>query len=106
MKKHGPPVTYALFPDEGHGFARPENNIAFVAIAEAFLSAHLGGVYLPVAKEELAASSMNIMDGREASRVCSLTVAICNSTIWHSSHRRAASAESGIDVEHLAATSI
>ncbi|HEX7699196.1 MAG TPA: S9 family peptidase, partial [Kofleriaceae bacterium] len=43
MKQHGLPVTYALFPDEGHGFARPENNIAFFAAAEAFLSAHLGG---------------------------------------------------------------
>jgi hypothetical protein len=28
MKKHGLPVSYALFPDEGHGFARPENTIA------------------------------------------------------------------------------
>ncbi|HET9361734.1 MAG TPA: S9 family peptidase, partial [Vicinamibacterales bacterium] len=37
------PVTYALFPDEGHGFARPENNVAFMAIAEAFLARHLGG---------------------------------------------------------------
>jgi hypothetical protein len=36
-------VTYVLFPDEGHGFARPENNIAFMAITEAFLAKHLGG---------------------------------------------------------------
>ena len=34
------PVTYVLFPDEGHGFARPVNNIAFQAVAENFL----GGV--------------------------------------------------------------
>lgn len=63
MTKHGLPVTYALFPDEGHGFARPENNIAFFGIAEAFLSAHLGGSYLPLTKEELAASSMVIKTG-------------------------------------------
>ncbi|MEY3138593.1 MAG: hypothetical protein RL580_2325, partial [Pseudomonadota bacterium] len=31
MKSKGIPVTYVLFPDEGHGFARPENNIAFNA---------------------------------------------------------------------------
>ena len=31
------PVTYVLFPDEGHGFARPENSIAFTAVAEQFL---------------------------------------------------------------------
>jgi dienelactone hydrolase len=63
MEKHGLPVTYALFPDEGHGFARPENNIAFFGIAEAFLSAHLGGSYLPLTKEELAASSMVLKTG-------------------------------------------
>jgi dienelactone hydrolase len=27
------PVTYVVFPDEGHGFARPQNNIAFNAVA-------------------------------------------------------------------------
>jgi dipeptidyl aminopeptidase/acylaminoacyl peptidase len=64
MKKHGLPVTYALFPDEGHGFARPENNIAFFAVTEAFLSAHLGGVYLPITKAELDASSMQIKEGK------------------------------------------
>ncbi len=63
MKQHGLPVTYALFPDEGHGFARPENNIAFFGVAEAFLSAHLGGYYLPLTKEEVSASSMQIKDG-------------------------------------------
>lgn len=39
------PVTYVLFPDEGHGFARPENSGAFNAVAEAFLAKHLGGRY-------------------------------------------------------------
>jgi dipeptidyl aminopeptidase/acylaminoacyl peptidase len=39
------PVTYALFPDEGHGFARPENRLAFYAITEAFFARHLGGRY-------------------------------------------------------------
>jgi dipeptidyl aminopeptidase/acylaminoacyl peptidase len=39
------PVTYVLYPDEGHGFARPENNLSFYAIAEAFLAKHLGGCY-------------------------------------------------------------
>ena len=43
MKAKGIPVTYVVFPDEGHGFYRPENNIAFHAIAEAFLARHLGG---------------------------------------------------------------
>ncbi len=58
------PVTYALFPDEGHGFARPENSIAYIGLAEAFLSAHLGGSYAPLSAEELAASSLQIKAGK------------------------------------------
>ena len=65
MQKHRLPVTYALFPDEGHGFARPENNVAFFAISEAFLSAHLGGFYQPITKDELSVSSMQIKFGKE-----------------------------------------
>ena len=39
------PVTYVLYPDEGHGFARPENRLSFYAVSEAFLAEHLGGRY-------------------------------------------------------------
>jgi dipeptidyl aminopeptidase/acylaminoacyl peptidase len=42
------PVTYVLFPDEGHGFARPANNIAFNAVAEQFLAKNLGGRAEPI----------------------------------------------------------
>jgi dipeptidyl aminopeptidase/acylaminoacyl peptidase len=45
MQEHKIPVTYVLFPDEGHGFARPPNNLAFFAISEAFLARNLGGRY-------------------------------------------------------------
>jgi dipeptidyl aminopeptidase/acylaminoacyl peptidase len=45
MTEKNIPVTYVLFPDEGHGFARPENRLAFYAITEAFLARHLGGRY-------------------------------------------------------------
>ena len=34
---------YMLFPDEGHGFAKPENRMIFYAAAERFLARHLGG---------------------------------------------------------------
>jgi dipeptidyl aminopeptidase/acylaminoacyl peptidase len=37
------PVTYVLYADEGHGFARPENRVSFYAISEGFLSKCLGG---------------------------------------------------------------
>jgi dipeptidyl aminopeptidase/acylaminoacyl peptidase len=43
MKKAGKEVEYLLFPDEGHGFARPENRLKFYAAAEKFLARHLGG---------------------------------------------------------------
>lgn len=36
---------YLLFPDEGHGFAKPENRMIFYRVAEKFLSRHLGGRY-------------------------------------------------------------
>jgi dipeptidyl aminopeptidase/acylaminoacyl peptidase len=48
MKERKIPVTYLLFQDEGHGFARPENRFAFFAVAEAFLAQHLGGWYEPI----------------------------------------------------------
>jgi dipeptidyl aminopeptidase/acylaminoacyl peptidase/uncharacterized membrane protein YeiB len=44
LDARGVPVTYALFPDEGHGFARAENRTALNAIAEGFLGQCLGGV--------------------------------------------------------------
>ncbi len=42
------PVTYVLYPDEGHGFARPANRISFNAVAEQFLAKHLGGRAEPI----------------------------------------------------------
>ncbi len=43
LKKRGVPVEYIVFPDEGHGFQRPENRIKFWTACEAFLAKHLGG---------------------------------------------------------------
>ena len=48
MQSKGIPVTYVLFPDEGHGFARPENNIAFNAVTENFLAGCLKGRAEPI----------------------------------------------------------
>ncbi len=39
------PVEYINFPDEGHGFAKPQNNMAFIAVMEKFLAKHIGGRY-------------------------------------------------------------
>ncbi len=43
LQERGIDHEYLLFPDEGHGFARPENRLKFYAAAEAFLAKHLGG---------------------------------------------------------------
>ncbi len=41
LRAKGKPVEYLLYPDEGHGFAKPANRLAFYAAAEAFLAKHL-----------------------------------------------------------------
>jgi dipeptidyl aminopeptidase/acylaminoacyl peptidase len=48
MRKAGKPVEYVVYPDEGHGFARPENRLQFIAIMEQYLAKHLGGRAEPV----------------------------------------------------------
>ncbi|HEY3227781.1 MAG TPA: S9 family peptidase [Roseiflexaceae bacterium] len=56
------PVTYLLYPDEGHGFARPENSLSFNAIAEAFLAKCLGGRCEPIGGD-FANSSLRVLSG-------------------------------------------
>ncbi len=63
MTAKGLPVTYVLFPDEGHGFARPENNLSFYAIADAFLAARLGGRHEPLTAADLEGSSIQVPAG-------------------------------------------
>jgi len=48
ITKNNGNVTYVLYPDEGHGFARPQNRIDFYARAEEFLAPILGGRTEPV----------------------------------------------------------
>ena len=62
MQARDIPVTYVLFPDEGHGFARPENTIAFWAVTEAFLAEHLNGRFEEITSE-LRESSAEIPAG-------------------------------------------
>ncbi len=49
MRAKDLPVTYIVFPDEGHGFARPENRLDANARVEQFLADHLGGRAEPLA---------------------------------------------------------
>ncbi|QSB46095.1 S9 family peptidase [Tsuneonella flava] len=62
MKAKGIPVTYVLFPDEGHGFAKPTNNIAFNAITENFLATCLKGRSEPIG-ETVKDSTAEIIQG-------------------------------------------
>jgi hypothetical protein len=55
MRNHQLAVEYLNFPDEGHGFANPNNNMAFLAVAEHFLHKHLGGRYQAKVPDHIAA---------------------------------------------------
>jgi dipeptidyl aminopeptidase/acylaminoacyl peptidase len=52
MRANGIPITYILFENEGHGFANPQNNRIFTALAETFLARHLGGQLEPLHADE------------------------------------------------------
>ncbi len=55
LRDRGFPVEYLLAPDEGHGFARPVNNMAMYMAVEKFLAAQLGGRYQEGGKPEVVA---------------------------------------------------
>ncbi|CAN5847476.1 S9 family peptidase [soil metagenome] len=64
MQAKSIPVTYALYPDEGHGFARPENWKSFNAVTEIFLAQCLGGPYEPIGND-FKGSSLTVPAGKE-----------------------------------------
>ncbi|BAC88522.1 S9 family peptidase [Gloeobacter violaceus] len=57
IEKNGGQVTYVVYPDEGHGFARPENRIDFNARAEKFLADCLGGRSEPMPSDPIAGAT-------------------------------------------------
>ena len=62
MNEREIPVTYVLYPDEGHGFQKPENNFSFYAVADSFLAQCLGGRFEPVG-DDFENSSIDILSG-------------------------------------------
>jgi dipeptidyl aminopeptidase/acylaminoacyl peptidase len=72
-KARGLPVSYVLYPDEGHGFAVPANRISSYAIIEAFLAQHLGGARFEPIGDDLKDSTLRV-DG--AGHVPGLEVAL------------------------------
>ena len=65
MDAKGIPVEYVLYPDEGHGFARPANRIDFNGRAEAFLAEHLGGRAEPFEAPEGSTAQFPLKGVRE-----------------------------------------
>lgn len=55
LRDRGFPVEYINAPDEGHGFAKPINNMAMIAATEKFFAKFLGGRYQEDIKPEVAA---------------------------------------------------
>jgi dipeptidyl aminopeptidase/acylaminoacyl peptidase len=64
MQARNLPVTYLLYPDEGHGFNRPENSLSFFAVSEGFLSRCLGGRYEPIG-DDFTGSTVQVLEGAE-----------------------------------------
>lgn len=65
MQEKGIPVTYVLYPDEGHGFVRPENRLSFFGVSEIFLADHLGGRYQPLGPSDFENSSIQVPTGAD-----------------------------------------
>jgi len=63
LRKKGIPVTYALFPDEGHGFDRLPNRLLFLSLAEVFLAKHLGNDRYEPMPEDYGDATMQLLEG-------------------------------------------
>ena len=77
VRDNGKPVQYLVAPDEGHGFARPINNLAMFAATEKFLAQYLNGRYQQEMPAEVAAKLQEIsVDPKGVSGVVSLKGAL------------------------------
>lgn len=65
LKRNGIPVTYALYPDEGHGFVREANRMSFNALCESFLARHLGGREEPWSQGDFPGTTLEIVEDDE-----------------------------------------
>lgn len=64
MQENNIPVTYVIYSDEGHGFARPENRLSFNAVAELFLAQHLMGRSEPIG-DDFKGSTIQVPNGAD-----------------------------------------
>ena len=87
MKERGIRVTYLLYPDEGHGFARPENSLSYMAVAEAFLAKCLGGRFEPIG-DDFEGSSIQVLAGADDVPGLREGLAAVGSDSWRNTHSR------------------
>jgi dipeptidyl aminopeptidase/acylaminoacyl peptidase len=64
MQARNIPVSYVVYPDEGHGFQKPPNRLSYIAMTEAFFARHLGGAFEPIGGD-LEGSSHEIRAGAD-----------------------------------------
>ena len=64
MAQRDIPVTYIVYPDEGHGFQKPANRLSYIAFAEAFFARYLGGAFEHVGRD-LDGSSHEVRAGAD-----------------------------------------
>jgi dipeptidyl aminopeptidase/acylaminoacyl peptidase len=80
LRERNFPVEYLVAPDEGHGFARPVNNMAMFAAAERFLAKHLGGRYQdrmpPDVAQRLQEITVDIKTVERPKRVAATSVGV------------------------------
>jgi dipeptidyl aminopeptidase/acylaminoacyl peptidase len=80
VRDNGRPVEYLVAPDEGHGFARPINNLALVTEMEKFFAQHLGGRYQQDVPPDVAAEiKLLTIDPKTVSGQVELTGALAPS---------------------------
>ncbi len=77
VRDNGKPVEYLVAADEGHGFARPINNLALVTAMEKFYARHLGGRYQQQVPADVAAKLAELtVDPRTVSGAVTLKGAL------------------------------
>jgi dipeptidyl aminopeptidase/acylaminoacyl peptidase len=77
VRDNGKPVEYLVAPDEGHGFARPINNLALVTQMEKFFARYLGGRYQPDVPADIAAQlKVLVVDPKTVNGTVQLTGAL------------------------------
>jgi len=77
VRDNGKPVKYIVAPDEGHGFARPINTLAYITASEDFFAQYLGGRSQKDVPADVAAKLKEItVDPKTVSGVVSLKGAL------------------------------